>query len=107
MITILLYCLAMLFLFFAGAVVPIWSIIDCAISKRSNGSKVAWIIALLIFFGIPSLVYGFFAQSKALRVLTIAAVALGVVLTAWIASNDEVQGVFIEAIKQGRSDTSA
>lgn len=51
---------------------PLWCIVDCAVDdRRSSGSKVFWIIALVLLYGIANWFYGAFAASgRWLRRLT-------------------------------------
>ncbi|MCM3881328.1 MAG: hypothetical protein ND807_14570, partial [Vicinamibacterales bacterium] len=51
---------------------PIWCVIDCAVdNRRGRGSKIVWIILLIVFFGVANWFYGAFAASaRALRWLT-------------------------------------
>jgi len=44
---------------------PIWAIIDCAVSKeRSNGSKVFWIIFSFLTWMLGALIYGLFVSTR-------------------------------------------
>jgi hypothetical protein len=51
---------------------PIWCLVDCAVDRRrSGGGKAAWIILLVIFYGLANWFYGAFAAAGAwLRRLT-------------------------------------
>lgn len=43
---------------------PLWCIVDCAVDdRRSSGSKVFWIIALVLLYGLANWFYGAFAAS--------------------------------------------
>ncbi|MGH6751816.1 MAG: hypothetical protein ACREDP_06575 [Bradyrhizobium sp.] len=84
------------FIFFAGFVAlfglmaliqPIWCVIDCAVdTRRGSGSKVVWIILLIVFYGLSNWFYGAFAASgRALRWLTrIAWVCLILLVVAFV-----------------------
>lgn len=66
--------------FIVGLVLPWWAIIDCALSRRSNGVKAVAIVLLVITWGLGSIVYGLcLASSKVMRVVTVVAV-LGVTI---------------------------
>jgi hypothetical protein len=44
---------------------PIWSVIDCAIDKRRGTfSKLLWIIALIVLWGVANGFYGAFAAAN-------------------------------------------
>jgi hypothetical protein len=71
-------------LLFMALVQPIWCVVDCAVdAKRSTGSKVVWILALLLLWGVANWFYGAFAATaRALRRLTRLAWILIIVLVA-------------------------
>lgn len=67
---------------FMAIVQPLWSIVDCAIDeKRGTGSKVLWIILLVVLYGVANWFYGAFAAAPgALRRLTRLAWAFAILL---------------------------
>ncbi|MBS0593622.1 MAG: hypothetical protein JSR84_09155 [Proteobacteria bacterium] len=69
-----------LLMLFMALVQPIWSVVDCAIDpQRGSGGKVAWILALILLWGVANWFYGAFAASnRALRLLTRLAWALAI-----------------------------
>jgi small-conductance mechanosensitive channel len=71
-----------LLMLFMALIQPIWCVIDCAIDdKRGTASKVIWIIALILLYGLANWFYGAFAAgSKLLRRLTRLAWIFAIVL---------------------------
>jgi hypothetical protein len=69
-------------MFFMALIQPIWCVVDCAIDdKRGTASKVIWIIALILLYGLANWFYGAFAAGgKALRRLTRLAWIFAIVL---------------------------
>lgn len=67
---------------FMALIQPIWCIVDCAIGgQRGTGSKVIWIILLIVLYGVANWFYGAFAAVSApLRRLTRLAWACAIVL---------------------------
>jgi hypothetical protein len=64
---------------------PLWALLDCALSRRARGEKAGVILGLLFTWGLGSVVYGlFFAQSRLLRVATV--IAVGGVLVVFVPS---------------------
>lgn len=61
-VSIFIYILVSIFFYFL--IQPWWAIIDCAISKRSNGSKAIWILLMLLLFVLAPFIYAVFATSS-------------------------------------------
>ena len=54
----------LLWILFVCVVLPIWTLIHCAVSSLSAGAKTFWILFMLLTGPIGSLAYGFFASKK-------------------------------------------
>jgi hypothetical protein len=48
-------------------VVPIWALVDCAISKSETARKILWIVAMIVTGGLASIVYAFVSRNSALK----------------------------------------
>lgn len=56
---------------FLGVILPIWTIIDCANSQKTQTQKIVWIVCMIIFGMFASLIYVIkCSQNKTLRALT-------------------------------------
>src|SRR5690349_15188270 len=70
-----------------GLVVPIWSLVDCAISKSDTAHKVLWIVAIILTGGVAAIAYALISRSSALKrttaisLLTIPAMAAIVIFS--------------------------
>ena len=75
-------------IFFLGIVHPIWSIVDCALSKaHSATSKVVWIVLMHFTSLLTSFFYGLFsARSRALRTCTIGSILVIILSVAALAA---------------------
>jgi len=88
---------AVLMLFMA-LVQPLWCVVDCAVdNQRGAGSKVVWVIVLIILWGVANWFYGAFAAANgALRRLTrLAWLAIFLLIAAFLAfyfASDEFRG---------------
>ena len=60
----MLFILAVIIGLFIGCVHPLLGIFDCAMSKRSAGGKLMWIVATLLFGPLVSLTYAFAGGSS-------------------------------------------
>jgi hypothetical protein len=80
LVAILSVLLFMGSIIFAVFVFPIWSLVHCATSTRSNKSKTWWIIMMILTWPITGLAYGLFgSKQKALRRLSLLQIA-GIVI---------------------------
>ncbi|HEX4684973.1 MAG TPA: PLDc N-terminal domain-containing protein [Gemmatimonadaceae bacterium] len=50
-----------------GFVVPIWAVVDCAISKSDTARKILWIVAIIVTGGLAAIAYAFVSRSSALK----------------------------------------
>jgi len=81
---------------------PIWCVVDCAVDgKRGTGSKVVWIILLIVLYGLANWFYGAFAASgRALRRLTRLAWVFAILLLIAFAVLFHTHGEFRRGIEQ-------
>jgi len=92
-ISIIIYLLTSVFFYFL--IQPWWAIIDCAISKRSNGSKLVWILSMLFLFVLAPFIYAVFATSSNLLrwssiILLGPIFLLSITTTAFLVRNPEI-----------------
>lgn len=78
--------LGCIFILFFGtlllALLPVWAIIDCAISNKTSESKTIWIVLIFFTWGIGSLIYAtFFADSRFLRITGAVSILGSIVVT--------------------------
>jgi len=73
---------AFVLLLFMVLIQPIWCVVDCAVDgKRGTASKVIWVIALIVLWGLANWFYGAFAASgRALQRLSWLAWAFAIAL---------------------------
>jgi hypothetical protein len=66
---------------------PIWCIVDCAVdNQRGRGSKIVWIILLIVLYGVTNWFFGAFAaRNPVLRWLTRVAWLIAILLVALFA----------------------
>lgn len=86
-------------------VLPIWAIIDCAISlTRSAGSKAFFIVLILFTWTLGAIIYGIFStSSRILRKISIFAVIFYLVLCIVLAASPDIRKKFVEKMRSQSS----
>jgi hypothetical protein len=68
-----------------GFILPIWCILDCAISHRHNTAKIIWILVTLFSWTVGAFFYGLLiTKQKVLKRVTIASFAIGVIAAGYL-----------------------
>lgn len=64
--------LAIVMMFLAAIVMPVWALIDVLVDRRQDQTRVVWVIFMLLLWGATALVYSLFGTcSRALRFVSI------------------------------------